>query len=66
MTGIRVWISRVLDLLFWNRRERRLDEEISTHLDLLADQYIADGMTPVEARQAARRAFGGVEQMKET
>jgi predicted permease len=65
MTGIRVWISRVLDLLFSKRRERRLDEEIRNHLDLLVDQYVADGMTPVEARQAARRAFGGVEQMKE-
>ena len=66
MTGIRVWISRVLDSLFSKRRERRLDEEIRNHLDLLADQYIADGLTPVEARQAARRAFGGVEQMKES
>src|SRR6185503_1148266 len=66
MTGIRVLISRVLDLLFSGRRERRLEEEIRDHLDLLAEQYIADGMTPVEARQAARRAFGGVEQMKET
>jgi putative ABC transport system permease protein len=66
MTGIRVLISRVLDLLFSGRRERRLDEEIRNHLDLLADQYVADGMTPIEARDAARRAFGGVEQMKES
>jgi predicted permease len=66
MTGIRVWISRVLDLLVSSRRERRLDEEIRNHLELLADQYIADGMAPAEARQAARCAFGGVEQMKET
>jgi putative ABC transport system permease protein len=66
MTGFRVLISRMLDLVFSSRRERRLDEEIRNHLDLLADQYAADGMSPVEARQAARRAFGGVEQMKET
>ena len=65
MTGIRVLISRVLDLLFSGRRERRLEEEISNHLDLLAAQYMADGMAPLQARQAARRAFGGVEQMKE-
>ena len=65
MTGIRVLISRVLDLLLSSRRERRLEEEITSHLDLLADQYLADGMTPLQARQAARRAFGGVEQMKE-
>jgi predicted permease len=66
MTGIRVLISRVLDLLFSGRRERRLEEEISNHLDLLAEQYRADGMTPDQARQAACRAFGGVEQMKES
>jgi macrolide transport system ATP-binding/permease protein len=65
MTGIRVLFSRLLDLVFASRRERRLDEEIRHHLDLLTDQYLADGMTPVEARQAARRAFGGVEPMKE-
>ena len=65
MTAIRVLMSRVLDLLFSSRRERRLEEEISNHLDLLADQYMAEGMAPLQARQAARRAFGGVEQMKE-
>ena len=46
MTGIRVLISRVLDLLLSGRRERRLEEEIRNHLDLLAEQYMADGMTP--------------------
>jgi predicted permease len=66
MTGLRVLFSRVLDLVFARRRERRLDEEIRNHLDLLADQYQADGMPPIQAREAARRAFGGVEQMKET
>ena len=65
MTGIRVLISRVLDLLVSGRRERRLEEEIGNHLDLLTEQYIASGMRPAEARQAARRAFGGVEPMKE-
>ena len=65
MTAVRVLLSRVLDVLLSGRRERRLEEEISNHLDLLTDQYIADGMAPLQARQAARRAFGGVEQMKE-
>ena len=64
MTGIRVDLARA-GSCFPGRRERRLDED-SHHLDLLADQYVADGMTPIEARDAARRAFGGVEQMKES
>ena len=65
MTSIRVLASRLLDLLFARRRERRLDQEIADHLDLLTDQYIAAGMVPAEARRVARRAFGGIDQMKE-
>ena len=65
MTTIRVLVSRFLDLVFSGRRERRLDEEIRTHLDLLTEQYVAAGMPADAARRAARRAFGGVDQMKE-
>ena len=65
MTSLRVLVSRVLDLLVSHRRERRLDEEISTHLDLLTDEYLARGLSPAEARRAARRAFGGVDRVKE-
>jgi putative ABC transport system permease protein len=66
MAAPRVLLSRFLDLLFRRRREARLSQEIREHLELLADEYIAAGMTPGEARQAARRAFGGIEQVKET
>jgi MacB-like protein len=45
--------------------DRDLDDEVRTHLELLADDYMRQGMTPKEARYAARKAFGGVEQMKE-
>ena len=43
----------------------RLDEEVRTHLDALAADYERRGLTPKEARLAARRDFGGVEPMKE-
>ena len=43
-----------------------LDEEVSGHLDLLARDYERRGLAPEQARLAARRDFGGVEQMKET
>jgi predicted permease len=65
MTSIRVLMSRLLDLLFSGRRERRLEEEIANHLDLLARQYVATGMAPADARRAAQREFGGVERIKE-
>ena len=65
MTRVRVLWSRLLDLLFSGRRERRLEEEISNHLDLLTQQYVAAGMAPADARRAAQREFGGVDRIKE-
>jgi putative ABC transport system permease protein len=58
-------ILRLLSLLRSNRAEQELSREIRSHLQLLEDQYVARGMDAEEARHAARRAFGGVEQAKE-
>jgi putative ABC transport system permease protein len=66
MTRFRVLVSRVLDVVLRRPRESRLSEEIQTHLDFLIDQHIAQGMPPSAARAAARRAFGGVDQLKES
>ena len=65
MTSLRVLMSRLLDLLFSGRRERRLEEEISNHLDLLTQQYVSAGMAHADARRAAQREFGGVDRIKE-
>jgi predicted permease len=52
--------------LFTNSREEaELAREIAAHLALLEDDYLRQGMSPEEARQAARRAYGGVEQAKQ-
>jgi predicted permease len=64
VTALRVLLSRLLDLLLGRRREERLTDEIQTHLDLLTDELIAQGMLPDDARRAARRAFGGVDRAK--
>lgn len=40
-------------------------EEIDAHLLGLTERNVAAGMSPEEARRAALRAFGGVEQIKE-
>lgn len=42
-----------------------MSEEMQAHLELQIEENIARGMSPDEARYAARRAFGGVEQIKE-
>jgi len=65
MTDLRVLWSRLADLVLRRRREDRLSEEIQAHLDLMTDEYIARGMALAEARIAARKSFGGVDQAKE-
>lgn len=45
--------------------ERDLEREVTSHLTLLADEFQRRGMTPEEARQAARQAFGSVDHAKE-
>lgn len=48
-----------------DRVEQDLDDEIRDHLERQTDANIASGMTRDEARYAALRAFGGVDQRKE-
>src|ERR1700739_4104122 len=48
-----------------SRAEADLEREIAAHLRLLEAEYLGQGMTPEEARLAAKRAYGGVEQAKQ-
>jgi predicted permease len=45
--------------------DAEMAEEMRAHLDMQTEQNIARGMSSEEARYAARREFGGVEQIKE-
>ncbi|MGH9939243.1 MAG: ADOP family duplicated permease, partial [Blastocatellia bacterium] len=45
--------------------ECELDEELRYHIEQQTEQNIRLGMSPEEARQAALKSFGGVEQAKE-
>jgi len=47
------------------RAEEELAREIESHLALLQDEFRRRGMSADEARLAAKRAYGGVEQAKE-
>jgi predicted permease len=58
-------VGRLLSLFRRRQSDAVLDEEIRAHLDLLTEDFVRRGMTRDEARAAARRAFGGVDQMKE-
>jgi len=48
-----------------NRSAQRLDDEIQFHLDQQIRENIAAGMSPDEARCAARRTFGNPTLLKE-
>src|SRR5437762_703936 len=65
MPRLRSWLSRLLGLFQKSRRDAEMAEEMQAHVDLLIERNIAAGMSPEEARNAALRQFGGIEQTKE-
>ncbi|MPY88421.1 MAG: FtsX-like permease family protein [Luteitalea sp.] len=58
-------LGRLCNVWRTTRAERQAAKEISSHLTLLEDDFCRRGMTPEQARVAARRALGGVDQAKE-
>jgi predicted permease len=55
-----------LTALFAKRQwDRELSEEVEVHLEMRASELRQQGLEPHAAREAARREFGGVDQMKE-
>lgn len=65
MSGTRRFFLRLWNFLRPARAEWELTREVAAHLRLLEDELRRRGQTPEEARRAARRALGGVEQAKE-
>ena len=59
------WIKRIQSLVTRRESERDLNDELLHHIELKTRENIDGGMTPEEARYAALKAFGGVEQNKE-
>jgi predicted permease len=60
-----VLLARLWGLVSRGRGDAELDDDIQAHLDLLTRDYIDRGLDPADAKAAARRAFGGLDQMKE-
>jgi hypothetical protein len=62
------WLSELASsqrFLYRRRREeQQLDEELQFHLQRQIEHNRAAGMPPEEARYAALRPFGGVQQTK--
>jgi putative ABC transport system permease protein len=65
MRDIRRLKLRLTSLFRGARVEQELDEEIRYHVEREVAEQLAAGRTLDEARAAARRAFGGAEQVKD-
>ena len=69
MSELMRWLTKVslrLRSLFRRRAaDGELDSELHFHLEQQIAAHISEGMSPVDARQAALRELGGIEQLKE-
>ena len=59
------FFKRLRSFLRREKLDAELDDELQFHLDQRTQDFIDEGMTPREARYAARRAFGNVCSLKE-
>ena len=62
----RVFIHRLVGLFRRRHLEDDLDAELRSHLEMAREANLRRGMAAEDARREALRAFGGVEQVKET
>lgn len=59
------FIHRLLNVFRRDEAARELDREVASHLALLEDEHRRRGLTPDEAKLAARRAMGSVALVKD-
>ena len=62
---LRAMLERLRGLFGDRRADQELDDEIETHLRLLTERYVRQGMSEAEAARAARRQFGNATLLKE-
>ncbi len=58
-------LRQIHSFLFRKKLDAEMTEELRGHLEQQTQANLAAGMSPDEARYAARRQFGGLEQVKE-
>src|ERR1700730_7064443 len=65
MAWLRILFTRLLTMFHKEHQQQELNEEVESHLEMLADEKRSQGMSATEARNAALREFGAVSQMRE-
>jgi predicted permease len=66
MEWLRIFASRLAGIFRKRNLDGELDIELRAHIDALTEENVRRGMSEQEARFAARREFGGIEQTKES
>jgi predicted permease len=59
------FVAKLKALFAQRRADTAFDEEMSTHLEMLAEKYEREGMSTKEAARAARRQFGNTTLLKQ-
>src|SRR6516225_12444599 len=62
---LRAFAAKVRGFLRGHKRDGEFDDEIQEHLQLLAEKFMAQGMSREGAAAAARRQFGNVTLLQE-
>ena len=65
MTRLRIFLSRLGTLGRSRQSDRDIDDEIGSHLAEATEEFVRQGLSPEEARRAARQSFGSVTQARE-
>ena len=65
MRQIRAWARRLAGVFSGTRRDRELQEELASHLQMHIDDNIRGGLPPAEARRQALARLGGVDSIRE-
>ena len=66
MIWLRILLSRFTALFRKKGLEQCLEEELKSHLEMLVEENLKKGTGAKDARYAALRSFGGIEQTKES
>src|SRR5271168_4128147 len=65
MRKLRSWILRFAGMFNKAHKDRELQDELESHIQMHTEDNLRSGMTPEEARRQAMIKFGGVESAKE-
>ncbi|HYP02599.1 MAG TPA: ABC transporter permease [Pyrinomonadaceae bacterium] len=65
MTRLSQLWQQILHYVWRAHFDREMEEEMRFHLEMKAEENVASGMTPEEARRVARRQFGNETRLRE-